>query len=403
MFQSPLNRMQSDFKKSYMSKVLSEAHLSERFLTGFIRDIGQKRGLIISYFQEMGKGCENVIFDGTDIISASRLMSINKITKTKTGTYDEALNVMCAYSTDKNMPLGYILSAGNIKDVSEFEDCLDELSISVDDTIVLLDEGTSITVDKGFVSGKNLCMMEDRKIDYIASLKRNDPHIDYSCTKNPDMSGYDGYFEYQGDRIWYKELGQWDNDHPNRLLYLFYNKKRADIEIQDFQKHNSSLKKEEYVKKYKENYFKFGTITIVCPKKKFDEKICIPQNRYFNYKSREHVEDSISALKTVVGADVTRMQDDVAMEGWMFTNYLALCWYYIMRGIIMDKKLIAKFSPKAIFQMFIGVRVLGIGQQWKLTHILKKDSSALRKIGIIPSTSYIYPGSKPQDSDDEDN
>jgi len=404
MFQSPLNRMQSDFKKSYMSRVLPEAHLSEKYLTGFIRDLGQKRGLIIAFFQEIGKGCENVIFDGTDIISASRLMSINKVTKTKRGTYDEALNVMCAYSTDTNMPLGYVMTGGNIKDISEFEDCLDELSISKDDTVVLLEEGATITLDKGFVSEKNLSIMESRKIDYIVSLKRNDHHIDYSCTKNPEMSEYDGYFEYEGERIWYKELGKWDDEHPDRLLYLYYNKKRADIEAQDFQKYNSSLKKDDYVTKYKESYFRFGTIVLACPDKKFDPQICIAQNRYFNYKAREHVEDSISAIKTVVGADVTRMQDEVALEGWMFTNYLALCWYYVMRGMIMDKKLISKFSPKAIFQMFIGVRVIGIGKQWKLTHILKRDSVALRKIGIIPSTNYVYPGSTvPDDEEDDDN
>jgi len=55
----------------------------------------------------------------------------------------------------------------------------------------------------------------------------------------------------------------------------------------------------------------------------------------------------IDTLKDVVEADMSYMQNEFALEGWMFINYIALHWYYrIYQQLLAKHELNGKFSPK---------------------------------------------------------
>ena len=81
---------------------------------------------MIGYMDMYCKGSSNVIFEGTDLLSASRLMGLPQLTKTKTGSFDEAVNMMMGYSLDHQIPAYYRLLPGNIKDVKAFRVCMNE-------------------------------------------------------------------------------------------------------------------------------------------------------------------------------------------------------------------------------------------------------------------------------------
>ena len=108
------------------------------------------------------------------------------------------------------------------------------------------------------------------------------------------------------------------------------------------------MRSDKYKKKYAEASLKFGTIGIVSNKIE-DKTVTKEKGRkhsairpslaevvYFSYKESGADEDMISTLKTVVNADRTYMQDEIALEGWMFINFIALLWHYLLRNHIED-------------------------------------------------------------------
>jgi len=61
------------------------------------------------------------------------------------------------------------------------------------------------------------------------------------------------------------------------------------------------------------------------------------------YKSRGEAEQMIDTLKDVVEADMSYMQNEFALEGWMFINFIALHWYYRIYQLLTKHELNGKF------------------------------------------------------------
>lgn len=384
MYKSPLKRMEADFRKSYMSVYLKDAKMSPKYLTGFIRDLGRNRALIIEFCKSLYDGKSAFISDGTDSHSLSRLMRINKYCKTKNGTYDYIFNIMKVFSVGQKIPIYYQVLPGNIKDVSSFSDCLDTMALDKKQTVIIIDPETETAMDKGFASEANFNKLDSRKLCYIVALKRNDSHLSYDCLRQKDYTGMDGVFEYEGRLIGYKYMGTWDTTHENRKVYLFYDKVLDREEDEDYQKrHKKDLITKEGREVYSEKSLRFGTLAIVSTCEKTPEKI------YIGYKERNMVEDAISVFKSDLGLEETYMQDEIALEGWMFPMFLALLWHFVMRNVIADHKQTKKYSPRDVFRTFEGVRKLNISGQWKLTHIIKNDQKLLGKLGLLPEMDVL--------------
>lgn len=393
MYKSPLKRMESDFRKSYMSVYLNDAKMSPKYLTGFIRDLGRNRALIIEFCKELYDGESTFVMDGTDSLSSSKLMRINKYSKTKKGTYDYVFNIMKVFSIGQRIPIYYQIFPGNIKDVSAFSDCIDSMALDKTQTAIIIDPETETAMDKGFASEANFSKLESRGLSYIVAIKRNDSHLCYDCMKGKDYSGLDGVFEYEGCLIGYKHLGTWDEQHINRNIYIFYDKALEQDEDEDYRKrHATELMTKEGRDVYSEKSLRFGTLAIVTTCKK------TPKEIYIDYKSRNMVEDMISVFKSDIGLEETYMQDEIALEGWMFPMFLALLWHFIMRNIIADHKQTVRYSPKDVFRTFDGVRKLNISNQWKLTRIIKNDQKILKSLELMPE-SDILEIDKKQDAD----
>ena len=81
--QSPMRDVQADFSDSFLSTQTGTAGLLPSQLSGFLYDLGGQRGAMVGYMDHFCSGSSNVIFDGTDLLSASRLMGLPQLTKTK--------------------------------------------------------------------------------------------------------------------------------------------------------------------------------------------------------------------------------------------------------------------------------------------------------------------------------
>ena len=71
-------------------------------------------------------GGGNILFDGTDILSASTKMDFPRMSKTKLGGFAEAINLMMAFSTRQMLPVYYRILPGNVKNMTSFLTSLDE-------------------------------------------------------------------------------------------------------------------------------------------------------------------------------------------------------------------------------------------------------------------------------------
>ena len=362
-FQSPLKNVQYHFSKSYLSEIYKNVGLSSASISKKLKEIGVKRKDILNFFKEFKVENDNILFDGTDMFSSSKNMSYSKKSKTKKGTYDDIINLMFIFSTKTETPLYYRIMSGITKDISGFKLCLDEAQI--DDAIVI--------ADKGFYSESNIEKLDNEKLQYIVPLRRNSKLIDYNTNKSDDLSNYDGYFIYEKKIIWYNE-----NQVNGKRIITYRNDNLRAEEINDYLRRCETLPEKYDEKTFFEKQHGFGTISFIT---NLSDKFT-PQDIYTNYKTRNQIETMIDVFKNVLNADKSYMQDEDALEGWMFINFIAMHWYYKLIIKLKEKKLNAKFSPKDIILFLKDVKKIKVNNKWINLEITKKNLELFNKLNL---------------------
>ena len=169
-FQSPMRRVTRDFADSFLSQKIGIRGLSANTLSGFLHNLGTKRDKMSEFMRSCIDPENNIIFDGTDQLSASRCMDNPQITKIKRGSFDTAINIMWIFNCAKHLPVYYRLLPGSIKDVSAFKVCVEDSGMR---------RGMAV-IDKGFQSRSNVAKLDELGIKFIMSLKRSTQGLDYS-------------------------------------------------------------------------------------------------------------------------------------------------------------------------------------------------------------------------------
>lgn len=367
--QSSMKMMDFNFSGSYMSELLPEANLSGDYLTKHIRKIGIKREAIVNFCREFRTLNDNIIFDGTDLLSESSRMSLPKFGKSKPGSYENLINLMFVYSVGAQVPVYYRIMPGDIKDVKSFSLCFKESGIK---------DATAI-IDKGFYSKKNIKMLEDAGMRFIVPLKRSDRGIDYGPVMAGGISGMEGHFAFEGRNIWYYRRTVEGHD-----MFVYLDTRLREKESDDFlSRVESNLEKkpekrdESYTEEaYKDKYATFGTLAIITNSGKE------PKDVYVDYKSRCNVETMIDTFKNVLDIDHSYMQDEHALEGWMFSNYIALHWYYKIYQLLARTELISRYSPMDIIDFLQETRKIKIDGQWYMKEATAKTAKVLKKMGL---------------------
>ena len=121
-----MRRVAEDFSDSFLSHKIETRGLSANALTGFPHGLGTRRDKITEFMRGYIDPDDNIIFDGTDELSASRCMDYLQLTKTKKGAFDTAVNIMWIFNCAKHLPVYYRLMPGSIKDVSAFKVCVED-------------------------------------------------------------------------------------------------------------------------------------------------------------------------------------------------------------------------------------------------------------------------------------
>jgi hypothetical protein len=297
VYQSPLKNMLFHYSNSYLSEQYPNLDLTSRSLSRFLRELGQSRHKIVEFCRWFKSPDDCVLFDGTDIFSRSEQMELPKFSKSKFGTYDDMINLMFIFSVNQQAPIYYRLLPGNIKDMSAFKICLQESGV----------KDVTVIIDKGFASKKNIETIEKEDLKFIIPLPRDSSFIDYKKVKSGDKRQFDGFFIYQERHIWHYNMVV----DKNKSVTLFLDEELRYQEEKDFLKRVDNKVANYTIEKYHDKQHAFGTLSIIENIGKSAQEI------YTRYKIRGQVETMIDALKNVVEADRTYMQNQTTLEGRM--------------------------------------------------------------------------------------
>jgi len=358
--------MSFHYSNSFLSEQYPGIDMSAKTLSCFFRELGQDRNRLIDFCRSFKISQDCILFDGTDIFSRSERMELPKFSKSKSGTYDDMINLMCIFSVKQQTPVYYRLLPGNIKDISAFKICLQESGVK--DAVII--------IDKGFASMSNIEALEKEGLKFIVPLPRNNFLIDYEKIKSGDKRLLDGYFQYEGRYIWHYTR---DVDE-NKSITVFLDEELRNREEKDYLNRIESKVVNYTIEKFYDKRHTFGTIAVI---RNTGET---PNKTFANYKTRGQVETMIDSLKNVVDADRTYMQNQQALEGWMFVNLIALKWYYTILNLLKKHELNKKYSPTDFLLFLAEIKKVKINGIWQNAEMTKKIRELMMKLKIIPIT-----------------
>jgi len=361
VYHSPMKNMEYHYYHSYLSEQHPDLSLSPKSLTRILREVGVQRPQIASFFKEFSKANDNILFDGTDLLSSSKKMDSTKLSKSKKGTFESLVNIMFVFSVGLNLPIYYRIMPGNIKDIKSFKMCLDESHIK--DAVII--------ADKGFYSEKNIEQLNAEQLQFIIPLRRNNKHIHYENIKSTDKKSFDCFFKYEGRIIWCYPI-----NIGSETVNVYLDEELKAEEIKDYLNRTESLPEKYNIETFHEKQHAFGTIALMHNGSKSQEEI------YLNYKARGQVEGMIDVFKNIIEADSSYMQNEQALEAWMFINYLALHWYYRIYHLLVANSLNKKYSPMDLILFLREIRKVKINDQWHNAEITAKTGDLLNKIGV---------------------
>lgn len=357
----PFKRIGEAYANSYLSEVYGKLALSSASLSGFLKEFGQNRTAIVGFLKEFIGTDEYVLFDGTNIVSSSAGMDINRIGYNSRRQYDPQVNLMLAFSAKRHMPVYYRMLPGNVSDVAAFRQSVMETGI----------KNMTVIADKGFGSESNFRLLEENDLKYIVPLRRNNGMIDRTKLKTGDRSSFDGHFLFRDRVIWYCSYRK-----NGRTVLVCLDSDLRNEEERDYalrvQKELEGFTEEGLLEKQ----YDFGTIAFCTNVED------TPENIYSLYKTRGEIEQSFDFLKNLLEQDKTYLQSQYSVESWAFLNQLSLMLVYKIYNRLHEKGLTKKYSVSDFLDYLKYIRRVKINNVWYTGEITKATQTLLDRLQI---------------------
>ena len=357
----PFKRIEGAYANSFLSEVFGKMSLSSASLSNFLKSFGQDRTAIVEFLKEFIGTEEYVLFDGTNIISNSRNMDINRIGYNSHRQFDPQINLMMAFSEKQHIPSYYRVVPGNVRDVTAFKQSIMESGL----------KNMTIIADKGFGSENNFQMLEENDLKYIVPLRRNNGMIDRTRLKLGAKSAFDGHFLFKNRVIWYYSYKQ-----NNRTIIICLDSDLRNEEEKDYalriQKGLEGFTEEGLLNKQ----YDFGTIAFCT---NIEDS---PSNLYSLYKARGEVEQSFDFLKNLLEQDKTYLRSQYSVESWAFINRLSLMLVYGIYNKLHEYGLTKKYSAADFLAYLKYIRKVKINNVRHTGEITKASQTLLDKMNI---------------------
>ena len=357
----PFKRAAFLYERSYLSEMLGHISLTPAKLTSFLQSFGLKREQHVGFMKEYLADSQYILFDGTNIISDSQNMDINRVGYNSHRQYDPQVNLMYAFSADAHCPGYYRILPGNIRDVSAFRKSVEELGLS----------NTVIIADKGFGSEQNFELLEKSGLRYIIPLHRNNSHCDRDILKSGNKAKFEGHFLFNGRAIWYYTYEQ---DQKRYLMFLDETLKAK--EERDYLQNLEAGKEDFSEEGFMEKQYSFGTISFHTNLPDAAKEI------YLLYKTRGEIEQAFDFLKNLLYQDHTYLQDKYAVESWAFINHISLMLVYEIYTRLKAANILAKYSVQDFIIHLKYIQRIKINNSWVTAEISGKTQKLLDALDL---------------------
>lgn len=357
----PYKRVAFLYEKSFLSETFGKLPLSGASISSFLRTLGQNREKMVGFMKEFTNGTENILFDGTNIITKSENLEINRLGYNSHRQYDPQINLLYAFSAEKKLPVYYRIVPGNIRDVTSFGQAVNESGIS--DMVVI--------ADKGFGSEANFEMLEASKLKYIVPLKRNNGLFIRDKLKTGSKDAFDGYFMFNGRVIWYYS---YEVDGKKLLVYLDNDLKNE--EEKDYIRRIESNYDDYTREGFLEKQYDFGTIIF---RTNLDENA---EKLYCLYKSRGEIEQSFDFLKNLLELDVVYLQDKYAVEAWAFINHISLMLAFLIYNLLRSGNQLSTYSISDFIFHLKYIHKVKVNNSWLTSEISGKTIKLLTSLDL---------------------
>ena len=361
MESSPFKRIGLLYERSFLSELFPGLPMSSSSLSVFLRSIGSRREKIVQFMSGMVSGSEHILFDGTNIITKSENMEINRLGYNSHRQFDPQINLLYAFSCEQRQPVYYRVVPGNVRDVSSFKHAVSESGI----------QDVTVIADKGFGSKANFDLLESEGIRYIVPLRRNNGAFDRAKLQTGNKSSFDGHFMFQKRVIWYYEYKL----EGNRYI-VFQDSSLRMEEEKDYLLRVEAQHENYSMEGYLERQYDFGTILFRTNRTDSPEEI------YKLYKTRIEVEQTFDFLKNLLETDVIYLQDKYAVEGWAFINHLSLLLAYMVYDRLRTSNLLSMFSIADFLVHLKYIHKIKIKNSWVLSEISGKTQKLLDALAL---------------------
>lgn len=357
VYHSCIKNMPLHFHKSFLSERFDFV-LTDKKVSSGLRELGQMRETVSAYMKSFIRPGDHVLFDMTNIFSDSRNIALSKEGYNSDLVFDRQFNLLYLFSPSLNQPVYYRLFPGNMREVKGFATCLKESGIN--DAVVI--------ADKGFYSEKNIVNLNSHQLNYIIPLRRNNPLIKYNAHQRKGQN----YFRFNDRFIWYD---RYIVDGKN--ICLFFDGDLKQKEEKDYLSRIVTLPESYSIEEFHLKQQKFGTIALL-NKLQHDSS---PEEVYNSYKSRGSIELVFDGLKNVMKGDATYMQNEDALQGWMFINHITLQWYYLIYSRLKETKMLKKVSVADVIINLREIRKARMNNEWVIEPTVKSTELILQKVG----------------------
>jgi hypothetical protein len=130
------------------------------------------------------------------------------------------------------------------------------------------------------------------------------------------------------------------------------------------------------LEQYHQKQPQFGTIALLTNGK------TAAHQTYETYKTRKEIEILFDAYKNILHADKTHMQNDIAIEAWMYINFIAIQWYYITFNLLKKYKLNKIYAPLDLIMRLTEIKKIKINDHWYLSEATQLTIDLLNKLKI---------------------
>lgn len=378
VYQSPIKNMDYHYKRSYLSEG-TNLIMNPKNISSLYRDLGVNKQPMQAYMQAFMGNSSVALIDATDIITYSKNLDRNKVSKTKSGTYEPLFNLLYFYQPGTFTPAYYRLFDGNVKDIKMVQMAVEESGY----------KNASIIADKGFSSKENYEILDAANLKYIMPLKRDSQKIKKELFK--DLPRGNSHFHFAGGAIYYtsyddpeteinegnKKLkrGRPKKDQTKkRRIHLFIDEEAMTKEKKDYQHRMITHPSNYTAEKYQNKLDDFGSFSVITNVDEDEETI------FQYYKSRVGVEVLFDSFKNTMHFDIPYMQDNEALEGWMFINHLALQVHHKIYQLLKEQKLLPKKSIKDFIHYLSDIRIVNINGKWVMETMPKTQADMLTKL-----------------------